>query len=324
MGVAPPIRRFALEGGGARWREGAFVMLTKVLCATDLSAAGDVAIAEAGRHARAHGAALIVMHVVPTLYPGVPMTAQGEQAALAQLELLSAATTDELVARTTKLTGRSADDVTIVVEAGVPYVEIARAAAERGADLIVVGSAGAKGWQRLVMGSVATRVVRAAPASVLVARPRPGGGPIVVGVDFSAEARTALVMAAEQARLFGGRLIAVHSVEWLSPIPLPPDELGVTAPMLAETAAELTGSARRRLDEELLAVQVSAERVITEGRAAAALVHLAERERADLIVVGTLGRTGFRRIILGAVAEEVARAAPCPVLVSRTGEQRDR
>ena len=90
----------------------------------------DVAIAEADRQARAHGAALVVLHVVPTLYPGAPMTADGAQAALVELERVSAKVADELVWRTTKLTGRRADD--------------ARQAMDAGADAVVVSNHGGR------------------------------------------------------------------------------------------------------------------------------------------------------------------------------------
>jgi nucleotide-binding universal stress UspA family protein len=64
-------------------------------------------------------------------------------------------------------------------------------------------------------------------------------------------------------------------------------------------------------------LDVPGEILVTTGSAGTALIDVAKERKADLVVVGTIGRTGLRRALLGSVAETVARGAPCSVLVVR-------
>jgi nucleotide-binding universal stress UspA family protein len=240
------------------------------------------------------------------------------QAALLQHARVAATVTEELIERARRLTGRRAEELTAVVEQGAAYAEIVRSAEELGADLVVVGGAGERGWRTLVLGRVATQVVRAAHTSVLVARPRPSGGPVVAATDFSEQARRALAQAAEEARRFRRRLLLVHSLEWFPPATVAAAAVPLPAPIFEpELRESLRKRTRRQLEDELAKAGTSGEAVVAEGPAAAGIVDLATKARADLVVLGTLGRTGLRRVLLGSVAEEVARDAPCPVLVVR-------
>jgi len=79
----------------------------------------------------------------------------------------------------------------------------------------------------------------------------------------------------------------------------------------------LESVAQKRLDEVLKQAHVTAETLITVGAAGSAIIETASEKKAQLIVVGTVGRTGLRRALLGSVAEAVAKGAPCSVLVVR-------
>lgn len=116
---------------------------------------------------------------------------------------------------------------------------------------------------------------------------------IVVATDFSESAQAALRIARDYARRFGARLHLLH-VGW------PGADLA-SPPLL------------RRLEAEL-APEVRVVTAIESGSPAARIVEYAERHGADLIVLGTHGRTGVTRALLGSVAEHVVRTAPCPVL----------
>ena len=76
--------------------------------------------------------------------------------------------------------------------------------------------------------------------------------------------------------------------------------------------------AQERLEEALKQAHVTADALVTVGSAGTAIIEVASEEKAQLIVVGTVGRTGLRRALLGSVAEAVAKGAPCSVLVVRT------
>ena len=80
---------------------------------------------------------------------------------------------------------------------------------------------------------------------------------------------------------------------------------------------ELETIAAQRLEESLKLLDITGDRLVTRGPAGTALIEIASERKADLIVVGTVGRTGLRRALLGSVAETVVKGAPCSVLIVR-------
>jgi nucleotide-binding universal stress UspA family protein len=170
----------------------------------------------------------------------------------------------------------------------------------------------------LVLGSVADRVVRYAHCSVLVARPPNAVGHVLAATDLSERALPAVEAAALEARRRGARLTVLHSLDsW--PIPAPAAAMALAAagfvpPRIPKEAHE---QAKAALDALLAERGIDAESIVTEGSAAPAIVHAAERLSPELLVIGTHGRTGIARIALGSTAETVVRAAPCSVLVVR-------
>jgi len=138
---------------------------------------------------------------------------------------------------------------------------------------------------------------------------------VVVATDFSDGAERALTVAIRFAKLLGATVDLVHvypmaAAGVLSPIP------GVVP--MPSPPPDIIDEIARHLDA--LATQVQAAGVdrlttILQGRAADEIVAYANRVAADLIVMGTHGRTGIRRVLLGSVAEQVLRQARCPLLV---------
>ena len=122
---------------------------------------------------------------------------------------------------------------------------------------------------------------------------------ILFATDFSETSRLAGQTAAELARHFGARLHVVHVV--------PP----VTAPTPAPAALK-TAAAE-------LAAGLSPVTAVLSGRVATQIVNYARRHGTGLIVLGTHGRTGVSRALLGSVAEAVMRRAPCRVLTVPPG-----
>ena len=130
---------------------------------------------------------------------------------------------------------------------------------------------------------------------------------ILVPVDFSAGSDAALEMATSLARDSGGSLILAHveviplsaaGGEYLYAIPEPPTE-----ELLARLEAVVVPDSHVPVERRLLA-----------GDPADAIIRLAQTEDVDLIVMGTHGRRGLTRLLMGSVAEAIDRAAPCPVL----------
>jgi len=126
--------------------------------------------------------------------------------------------------------------------------------------------------------------------------------------DFSEQSQFAFRLACALARDYGARLVVLHVV----PIPLP---LYYGEGMVLPDPDELVAAAR----EELQRLDVPGECVRLErGAAAAEILRVGQEIHTDLIVMGTHGRSGLGRLLMGSVAEQVVRRAPCPVLTVKT------
>jgi nucleotide-binding universal stress UspA family protein len=183
-------------------------------------------------------------------------------------------------------------------------------------DLIVMGTHGRTGITRLLLGSVAEKVVRHAPCSVLVARPN--GEPaefrhLLVPIDFSDYSKRAVEEAGDLASRSGALVTLLHVIE-LPPIfrGSPPTDLvkGVEA------------DAKAKLDDvaELIEARTRTQvtRIVRTGSAAGQILGVLHDDPTfDLVVAGSHGRTGFQRLMLGSVAEKLVRFAARPVLVAR-------
>jgi nucleotide-binding universal stress UspA family protein len=136
---------------------------------------------------------------------------------------------------------------------------------------------------------------------------------ICCAIDFEAPSRVAMERAAELARRFEGELTLVYVV-----VPPPPAASDVLVSSRGVTAAEAEENEEKlplwRADAERRAGRPVHSRVLS-GDPAMEIVRHAREERFDLVVVGTHGRTGIPHLVLGSVAERVARQCPCPVLV---------
>lgn len=200
---------------------------------------------------------------------------------------------------------------------------IVRYSDEVEADLIVLGTHGRRGYQRLTMGSVAEAVVRHASCPVLAvpneaARTAPGPSrPVLVAVDFSSHSRAALPLGERFAALFGAPVEAIHVAEDLGLVPEFYTDAGmVAAHNLPELAEKAEAHLRRLVEEE----GGSARPHVRFGRPHVEIVARAEEARAGLIVMATHGLTGVKHALLGSVTERTLRRARCPVLSIRASE----
>jgi nucleotide-binding universal stress UspA family protein len=206
---------------------------------------------------------------------------------------------------------------------GKPFVEIVRAARESGAELIVLGARGEAGLRAAGIGATAEKVVRKADRPVLVVRrpaPEPYGK-VLVAVDFSEHARFALETAYRLAPGAELHLLHVHGAIpglWLS-APLSGGRRGRRAPrdgreqeqqLRAEMDDFLSNAPPGRPEPRLHFRRGSPEDVVPA---------VARSLRAELLALGTHGRTGLAHALLGSVAERVVRDAGCDVLVARPG-----
>jgi nucleotide-binding universal stress UspA family protein len=285
----------------------------RIMAAMDLGDGSTLAVDQANHRAVALDGRLAICVAVPPLEPETPLARQG---VARELGPIREAVARRAVARVQALTGRSASDFEMILAEGPAHAAIVHCAETWAADLLVLGSQGESGFGRAWLGSVAERVVRHAHCPVLVCRSSHHGRHIVAGTDFSDPSLPALEAGAAEARLSGARLVALHSLETrLTRYEMSGSFGGFMKP--SETSRDLFEAADRRLATALSSRGISAERRIAMGPAAAELVRLADKLDAELVVVGTRGRTGLARVLLGSVAEEVVRVASCSVLVVR-------
>jgi nucleotide-binding universal stress UspA family protein len=191
-------------------------------------------------------------------------------------------------------------------------------------DEIVVGATGHSGLIGGLLGSVAAGVTHRAhvPVIVVPAKSSVEFGvsmkQIVVGVDGSPESLAALDWAYNAAALSGAELTVLHA--WVYPYPVSEISRNVRKPMEIDAQNELEGSVDflgRRLSDGSVVVHSK----LCENEPVDAL--LKESVEADLVVVGSRGRGGFRARLLGSVSRTLAQHASCPVAVIRQAETGD-
>lgn len=285
----------------------------RVLIATDGSKGAERAIELAGSLEWPEGTELRVCAVLQPVEPIIGADwAQQEDA-----EELSKATLDP-AAESLSHTGLN---ISQALMRGRPASKLVEAAEDLNADLIIVGSRGHGTIASMVLGSVSAEVSDHAPCPVLVAR-TPVLTHAILGLDGSISARGAEDIVATWP-IFETIPIEITTVgpmglPWTSGLALSAaepqvGEVGETMDALATEPRGVGEAAAARL--RAAGRHVSAR--VINGAPATELIRFAEDQQADLIVVGTHGRTGLARALMGSVARNVMLHAPCSVLVIR-------
>ncbi|HLU64980.1 MAG TPA: universal stress protein [Kofleriaceae bacterium] len=295
-------------------------LIHRILVAIDFSPESDAALAQALVLARQQSASITLAHVVPLPADLVEDSAYDplfRVGSLAELTTEHRSGARDLLRQITERCRAEgvACDITLLDDA--PSDGLARAAEDVGADLIAIGTHGRTGIKRVMLGSVAERTVRLAPCSTLVARgsidPDHGFRRILVATDFSRHADAALDAALAIARPEAA-IEVVHC--WQQPL-VP---AGMPISSMRRDLEKNVAEAGARLLRERDAGR--ARFVGVEGYPAEGIRARAEDTGADLICLGSHGRRGVRRWLLGSIAETTVRHAPCSVLVVRLpGEQ---
>jgi len=205
---------------------------------------------------------------------------------------------------------------------GHPARAIVEAAEADAADLIVTGALGLSAWQRALLGSVSTGVVKHAPCPVWVVKAalRPGPIRVLVATDGSDDARHAI---RTLCALPLPEVAAVHLV-YVTPsitMPLAP-VAGPLEPAMPEPDGEVARQFRahgeRVLKEDAAALAARFADVrphLAEGEPRRAILKTADEVEADLIVLGSRGLSGLREFFLGSVSHKVLKHARASVLV---------
>ena len=285
----------------------------KILCPLDFSAGSQQALYAAMQLAVADDAELVLLHAwsIPT---AAFATDLGVPASVVQPTLDDA--TVELADAVQAATAAGVKHVTQKLLVGAPE-ETILAVAREGADLLVIGTHGRTRISRILLGSVAEKVVRRAPCPVLTVRPDSRIGPyrdVLCPVDFSPESHRAMVLAAGLTPSAGITLMHVLEVR---------SSLG--GDHTPRSAFEGEGKTEW-LQLEAWAAELrtlTAVPVVTSTRVGSPgpeiLLALEAQPAPDLVVMGSHGRTGFARAMLGSIAETMVLHSRCPVLVAHAG-----
>jgi hypothetical protein len=187
---------------------------------------------------------------------------------------------------------------TLICRSIYPFVAILEEIERLRPDLVVMGRYGKTGLKRLMLGSVTARVIGLSPVNVLVVPlgATLGFSHLLIASDGSPCSAAAFREALAIARRTQAKLLAVSVASRKK-----------ETTMARETLKKL-GTMARKYGLEL-------ESQVLVGEPDATIVEAAQKSRTELIVMGCHGRTGFKRLLLGSVAERVIGRAVCPVLV---------
>lgn len=281
-----------------------------VLCATDLSQSGDEALRQAHHAARTRKARLVVLHVLPDPMKGHPALPLGRKPRYASLPGAQRGAADRVRAQLERTIGAEATGVDLRIEHGIPHAVVIECAEALRAELVVVGASPSH------VGHEAERIVRYSHGPVLVARPSPDDGVVLAATDLSDAAFPAVAAGVAQARQRRSRLTLLYVVDMRSLMVQP--DLGTGAvPLTAELQDSLLKAGRRRLARALGRFRAAGDLVVQSGEPTAVILEQAARLPSSLLVLGTAGATGLKRMLLGSVAESVVHRAPCSTLVVR-------
>jgi len=299
-------------------------MYDSILVPTDGGEHANRAAAHAASLAHAMEAAVHVIAVVDVQSAAGPFSAGGVDEAF--VEQLESEATDALETVERRLDEAGVATVETVLTEGTPRKAILEYAAEAGVDAIAMGTHGRSGLGRFVTGSVTEHVLRRADVPVLTVRAPEESHPagpyedVLVPTDGSECAAAAIDHGIGVARAFDAR---VHAVSVIDPTVLAASPDTGPTPGMLERFEAAHAEATETVAERAREAGLTATTAVQQGSPARTLLEYADEQGVDLLAMGTHGRTGPRRLVLGSVTERVIRHADVPVLAVRSGRASD-
>lgn len=279
----------------------------KLLVAYDGSASSDNALLQAFSFANKERAWIKVLAVVPSYEGDIDMTGVGN------IEAVLKGPGEKLVAQAREIAAKERVSILTDIEQGEAYEKIIEVAEDENCDIIVMGRRGIGNVERMIMGSVTARVVAQSPVDVLVI-PKDsvlGWSRILLATDGSACSEAAADKAIAFASAYGCALSVVSVVHVNT-------ELYAEAPKLVEKLVEKAKGIVESVRGKASKSGINIDAYVKEGDPHQEIAQLAEESKANLIVLGSHGRTGIRRLLMGSVAEKVIGNAHCPVLITKS------
>jgi nucleotide-binding universal stress UspA family protein len=274
--------------------------MEKLLIATDGSEFSKSAVSGAINLAKRCSSKLFAISVVKTGHEFndlVPQVIEGlEQEASEHLESVKNMAFQEGI-----------DCAAIVRLSEDPYEEIVDLAKKNKVNVIIVGTHGRTGVKRLMMGSVTAKVIGHAPCNVLVVPLNASVEcrNILIATDGSEFSDAAAFEAIGIAKRCGSSLIVLSVAYSDKEITLPEDREEII--LAKDTVKKITELSEKE--------GIKAEGIVVQGKEYEGIIRTAKQKHADLIVVGSHGRTGIERLLMGSVTERVIGHAESAVLV---------
>lgn len=291
----------------------------RILCPTDFSVFSDNALRHALALARTFKARLKVVHVIPRIFPSGDSMYSG--APWLSVPELKQDSEDAMYAFLQPAREARVDHEHELRE-GDPWREILGAVQEMRSDLVVLGTHGRSGFERLFLGSVAEKLIRRLPCSVLSVSHEEGRtwtAPglitrVLCATDFSDTSIEATRVAGALAKRYGAALTLLHVDEALPPI----DAAGYLSVSVTEQwRHDRQQHLLKQLDVAAATLENKCDVMLIVGRAYREILRVASELRADLVVIGAQGHGPIEHFFSGSNAQHIVRRATCPVLTIR-------
>jgi nucleotide-binding universal stress UspA family protein len=295
--------------------------ISTVLCPTDFSDPSRHALEHAMAIAKWYDARLVGVHAYsPPFYPvtdlvtagvGIPVPTAPTVASLEE-EVFASLEPARAIGITTD----------VRVETGAPAAAILHCSKTLPADLIVLGTHGASGFEHLVLGSVTEKVLRRATCPVMTVPPRARATSrlpfthVLCPLDFSPSSDAALQFALSLAQEANAELTVLHVLEWANDQPL--SQLKYIAPEYHAYREQDAKVRLSRMIPDSVRDWCTPHVHVAHGKPHEEILAFAARQRADVIVMGVQGRNAVDVMLFGSTTNQVVRRATCPLLTLRS------
>ena len=215
-----------------------------------------------------------------------------------------------ILAEAKALADESGMNVLTDLEQGEPFERIVHVAEDEKCDLIVMGRRGISHLERELLGGVTARVIGHTNKDVLVVPEEASleWGRVLVATDGSSRSEEAVNLAVKIAAAHSSKL-TVMTVVYTN------DEFLALAPAMVTEMVTKAKAMVERIQQQAEKAGVEATAVVKEGEPYRAITALAGKIQADVIVMGSQGRRGLSKVLMGSVTERTIGYSPCPVLV---------
>lgn len=282
----------------------------QILVAADFSPYGAAALKQAVWLARKTGVSLVLTHVIPDFSRSAYWGPQERQANQRKLHERSETEMRRMIVDLNAMDL----DVKFATIVGEPFVAITHAVQRHGYDLVLAGTRGSGKWEQFFVGSTAKRLIRKCPAAVWIVKAEHLVPPKVVlaATDFSDVSLKAAREGLQIAQQSGAEFHLLHIVDSHDV----PDVIS-QVPRGDSLRQEINQEATRRMEEFLDSLAVDRTQIqshLSWGTPWQEIRRISKHQAADLIVIGTVGRSGIKGLLLGNTAEKVLDTCDCSIL----------